>query len=667
MSTREELLELYSRDRIYAHKVLFAHRHKEESPEFHTHLLNAFYSDNPLVVAEAFRGSAKSTLLEEVTCLKALFQEIRFGLFLGNSFTNACSRLASVKDELTNNDALIELFGDQHGSVWSEGEIVLANGIKLQALGARQSMRGVKHNDERPDFGAIDDLEDEEMVATPQAIIKNRRWLNGTLLPAFNPKTRQIRWVGTPLDPNCLIEQKMTDKAWVSLRFPALYIDGDGAERSTWEERFSTEHLHKIKQSYIDEGSLTEFEQEYMCRAESAAMKPFKPEVIPTPQAIPATWMAKTLVVDPARKGQARPDQQRKLSRTGYSVHGWLGNKLVVFEGFGSFDDPTKIIDTLFKLDDEYEFMEIAIEKDGLEEFLMQPIRNEMLKRGRALPIVPVMAPKNKDVFITGLQNFYVANDVIHTKQMPDLVGELLQFPSGRKDVPNALAYALKLRSGQPIYEDFRDMHVNETLDLEPSRPVYLAISARETMTAAVMLQYLDGAVRVVKDWLKNLPPLECLQDIVAEAAVHAGRKLIMTAPLEQHETYTNYGLPAAARQNRFEILPTVKAKDCLGTLRDFLRKTVRGEPGFMVDMGARWVLNGMAGGYGRKLTKAGVIQDKPAENEYQIVCEAIEAFVVWVSTMQEVRDNDPNRRYDTTPDGRTFLTTLPQRRPHGR
>lgn len=667
MSDREELLGLYSRDRIYAHKVLFAHRHKEESPEFHGQILNAFYSPDPFVVVEAFRGSAKSTLLEEVLCLKALFQEIKFGLALGNSFTNACQRLSSIKDELTNNDALIELFGDQHGPVWSEGEIVLGNGVKIQALGARQSMRGVKHYDERPDFGAIDDLEDEEMVATPEAIQKNKRWLNGTLLPAFNPKTRQIRWVGTPLDPACLIEQKMVDKKWRALRFPALYIDADGIERSTWEARFTTQTLLDLKQSYIDDGSLTEFEQEYMCRAESAAMKPFKPETIPAVAPMPSTWTAKTLVVDPARKGTPRPDQQRKLSRTGYNVHSWIGNKLVVYEGFGSFDDPSTIIDKIFKLDDEYQFMKIAVEKDGLEEFLMQPIRNEILKRGRPLPIVPVMAPKNKGVFISSMQNFFIAGDVIFTKQMPDLVGELLQFPSGRNDVPNAMAYALKLRSGQPIYEDFRDQHVNETLDLEPRRPVYLAISAREAMTAGVLLQYIDGAVRVVKDWLRDLPPLEAMQDIVEEAGLFAGRKIIIAAPLEQFDLYNNYGLPGAARQNRYDLTPMVKAKESVGSLREYLRKQIRGEPAFMVDMEARWVLNGMAGGYGRKLTKAGVIDDKPEENQYQVVCEAIEAFVVWVGTLQEVRDNDPNRRYDTTSDGRTFLTTLPPRRPHGR
>lgn len=663
MGQREELLKVFAADRIYAHQVLFAHRHKDDTPEFHKETLNHFYSDHPRVVEEAFRGGAKSTLGEEYIILDALFREFTFGLFIGNSYGMACERLAAVKQELTNNDMLLELFGDQHGPVWSEGEIILSNGIKLQAIGARQSMRGVKHYDNRPDRVMIDDLEDEEMVATPEAILKNRRWLNGTLRPALNPKTGKIRMLGTPLHPNCLIEQLMASSEWQALRFPICYTDKvTGEEKSTWSARFPIEWIRNLRDQYAGEGSLTEFNQEYMCQSESSEMKPFKADMIPAAVAVRTTWTAKNVIIDPARTVNTKTSAQ-----TGYVVQSWLENKLVMHEAYGRFHKPDEMVAEIFKLDDAYSPVDIAIEVDGLEEFLMQPLRNEMLKRGRVLPILPVRAPKNKLSFITGLQPFYKAKEVIHAKYLPELDTQLLQFPKGRIDILNAQAYALRMRSGRAVYEDFNDTHVAEVLELDPKRPAFLVLSSRAAMTAGVLLQYIDGALRIYTDKLEYGPPSECLRNIVDDAMLTAGRKVELVAPMEQFEKYNSYGLTGAARQQRFEIKPGAGAAASQGIMKDYLRRTIRGEPGVLVDMEARWVVNALAGGYGRKLNASGVLQDKPDDNHYALVMEAIEAFVGWFGTMQDTSDNDPNRRYDTTADGRSYLTTLPNRQHHGR
>ena len=660
MGQREELLRVFNEDRIYAHEVLFAHRHRDVTPEFHRQTLINFYSSHPRVAVEAFRGAAKSTLIEEYVILSCLFREVVFPIFVGNAYGMACERLAAVKQELTNNDGLIELFGDQHGPVWSEGEIVLANGIKIQAIGARQSMRGVKHNEHRPDLAVIDDLEDEEMVATKEAILKNKRWFNGTLRPALDPKGK-IRMLGTPLHPDALIEQVMKNPDWLTLRFPICYIDENGIEQATWPTRFPMEWVAKLREQYIADGALTEFEQEYMCRSESAALKPFKPDMIQV-AAVRSAYLAKKIIVDPARTVD-----ERRSAQTGYIVESWLGNKLIIHEAFGRFHRPDEIVDTIFKLDEEHSPVEIAVEVDGLEEFLMQPLRNEMLKRGRVLPIVPVRAPKNKDAFITGLQPFYIAREVIHAKHLPELDAQLLQFPKGRKDILNAEAYALRLRSGRPVYEDFQDAHVAETLELDARRPAFLAMSARPTTTAAALLQLIDGTIRVYQSWVENQTPIECFKNIIDDAALVAGRKVEIIVPMEQFEKYTGTGIPGAARIARAEIKPAAMSVTCEGNLKDYLCRTVRGEPAFLVDMDARWVINALAGGYGRKLNASGVMQSEPEQNEYHIIMEAIEAFIGWYGTLQDTRDSDPNRRYNTTADGRTYLTTLPQRNPHGR
>src|SRR5262249_18751369 len=149
-----------------------------------------------------------------------------------------------------------------------------------------------------------------------------------------------------------------------------------------------------------------------------------------------------------------------------------------------------------------------------------------------------------------------------------------LQFPSGRKDVPNALAYMMRLRAGLPMYEDFGENNVHEALDKVADRPLYLALSARSTRTAGTILQNVDGELRLLADWTYDLPPYECLSSLVEEAGAYAaGQRMTLIAPLEQFDRYTNYGLQAAARAARYEIIPGGSAAASVGALTPYLRK----------------------------------------------------------------------------------------------
>jgi hypothetical protein len=49
----------------------------------------------------------------------------------------------------------------------------------------------------------------------------------------------------------------------------------------------------------------------------------------------------------------------------------------------------------------------MGVEEDGLNEFLMQPIRQEQVRRGMMLPVEGVRAPIGKIDFIRALQPFF--------------------------------------------------------------------------------------------------------------------------------------------------------------------------------------------------------------------------------------------------------------------
>lgn len=651
---RAFMLEQFKSNRFLAHTYLFPHRHKEESPPCHEEIVRLFNAPDPLVALMAFRGAAKSTLSEEDALLKALFEEEEFILIVGNSWSSACERLAPIKQELETNDALLELFGDQKSSPWAADEIVLANGVKIQAIGARQSMRGIKHNNARPTYVIIDDLEDEENVATEESRRKTERWLTGTLRPALNPKKGRIRFIGTPLHPKALIQKKCEDPEWTSRKFPVVHLDLEtGTEIATWPDRFSLEWVHKLRQDYLASGSLIEFEQEYMCRAEDVAGKPFQPNMIKV-AAAPGRFLPIDIVVDPARTTKATS------ARAGYAAGSWMGNQLIVHDAMGQFHKPSEIIDTIFEWDARFKPAHIGVEVNSLDEFILEPLRAKMLQTGRMLPIVPLYAPHNKDEFIKGLQPFYMSGNVIHVKPLPDLESELLQFPTGRKDVPNALAYLLRMRAGRTVYEDFTGDHIASLLEVHPNAGRWLVVSSRPAMVAAALVQIVNGVLRVYQDWVVNKPAVEALPEIIREATMASEGPFKIAAPQEQFDHYNNLGLPAAARRHKITLVRCGWSGKSEGILKDWLTRRSQGDAAFLIAEQARWTINGMASGYARRLEKGGVLAAKPTDNQYRVLLEAIESFVAWLDNATKADDNDMQVRYATASDGRRFLTSLP-------
>ena len=75
--------------------------------------------------------------------------------------------IADIRNEIEDNEDLVRDFGNLMGSrVWNSGRIVTANGIHIVGKGANQKLRGIKYNNTRPDIVIIDDLENDENVAT---------------------------------------------------------------------------------------------------------------------------------------------------------------------------------------------------------------------------------------------------------------------------------------------------------------------------------------------------------------------------------------------------------------------------------------------------------------------------------------------------------------------
>lgn len=645
-----DLLKFFAVNPSMAHKYLFPTRRENETPRFHEDIIAHLHSTSSLTGLQAFRGAAKTTLVEEYVILEALFARHKYILIIGSTYTNAVKILSSIKNQLMMNDRIGELFGWQESQPWTADVLVLKNGVRIEALGAGQAMRGAKFNESRPSLAVVDDLEDEDSAATKIAREKIYDWFFGVLLPALHPTKRQIKLIGTPIHPEALIEKIFSDPSWSCKKFPIVYIDSEtGKEVSAWEDRFPMQWVNDQRNMLHRQGRSSQFAREYMCTAEDEDTKPFKRPMIHVNDRY-NPYSPKYVVCDPARTVN-----QKTSARTGYVCASWEGNNLKVIDAIGAFHMPNEIIDTLFDWNNRYKPVVVGVESNALDEFIRQPLRNEMLRRHVTIPLQDLRAPKDKDLFIRGLQPFYSANMVTHVKALPDLENELMGYPTGRRDVVNALAYLLMLRPGNPVYTDFTERNVHIGLQVRQDKQRYLIVACRPAMTAMVIAQLIDGVVYIVHDMVRHAPATEVFEYMYQEAIQLAG-EVKLVVPQDGNDVYLRYGINKLNLQSNY----TKPLGESEGRIREYLQKSVRGEPAFIVNDKAIWAINGMVGGYCRRLDRDGSIHDSTVNNEYQLIIGMIESWVASLDTGANIGYSS-KVNYATTKTGQRYLTTRPK------
>lgn len=651
---RADTLELLWKSPELAHRVFFRHRHRDATPAFHRDMVALWHSPHPRAIFEAFRGGGKSTVSEEAIILEACYRRFGNGLVIGASYERACERLQAIRHEFETNPYLEDMFGNLVGPVWNDGKIVLSNGIVLQALGRGMSMRGAKYLDKRPDLALVDDIETEEDARTKEARAKVVGWVMRTLLPAMDPVHR-IRFCGTPMDRDDVLANLMKDPSWRSLVVPIESIDPDGNRLPSWPERFPLEKIDEIREGYRIQGQLTEYAQEYMCQAEDPTEKVFTAGIIPAVAPQVKTWEATYAMLDPARTVNA------KSATTGKAVWSWVRNRLVVWEAKALTILPDEIVNQVFEIDGKYSPITIGVEEDGLNEFLLQPLRHEQVKRGYLVPFRAMKAPRGKLDFIKGLQPFFKAGEVQFAGDCEDLKQQLLSFPTGRIDVPNALAYALLMRPGAPVYEDWSERCIEAGLwpkkrGVEWLSQPWLAVNATSTHTAAALVQVRGGFTCVIKDWLRDGDPGTAYQPIWQEACLLAGKGLQPVAPLYHFRQYELIGLRAASRRAGREVRRGGEIAFGRDEVRRLLGTVHRGEMALKVMPAARWTLNGFAGGFARAQLKTGQMTADPVDGPYRTLMEGIEAFAAVYARMDP--ESEGERNYAFTADGRRYISS---------
>jgi hypothetical protein len=650
-ATRKSLLRTFYNDRPMAHQILFAHRRPNDTPPFHKKMIEDFHDPaHPQVLDLVFRGSAKSTIAEEAILLRAGFREFKNALIVGETETRAIERLVAIRNEIDTNELLVEVFGDLRGPVWAENELVLSNGVRILAMGRGQAIRGVKYNDMRPDFVFCDDLEDNRSVENKDMRNRTARWFFSELLPACTDSP-MVRVAATPLDPDALAVRLTADPDWKVHTYPIERVNDAGEREASWPDRYPLEWIDKRRLSMTRIGLLRNFNMEYMVTVVAPEDRSFTRDMMLVEPQI-RTWQAVYAMFDPART------TNRNSATTGFACWSWIGARLVVWDAWARTIMPDEIVKAVFDcaLDEQLRPTLIGVEEDGLNEFLLQPLRAESVRRGVTIPYKAMKAPRGKLDFIRGLQPFFKAREVTFAKPLPDLAEQLMGFPTGNIDAPNALAYALKMRPGAAIYDDFTGQNVGSNLQPSQGATLYLAMNATSNLTSGALVQYQDGRLRIFADWVLEGEVAVNAPEIVSMARLYGGTRIRLVGGPLHFDQYNNIGLRQALARLPAELTRGGPTDPGRAFIRAALQRQVKGFAALEVGEDARWTLNGFAGGYARSINKQGMISNAADEGQYRVLMEGIESFASILAAGALI-DETEEKNYEFTPNGTRYVS----------
>jgi len=224
---------------------------------------------NKLAVVVAFRGSGKSTAMTFSYPIWAITgkPKKKFVVIISQTQQQTKLHLDNIKRELESNHLLKREIGPfEEDGQWGSASLVLPKfNARILAISRGQSIRGMRHGENRPDLIILDDVEDLDSVEKKESRDKTYNWLMGEIIPAGDKNTRVIA-IGNLLHEDSLLMRlrKNIDDGRSKGIYRAYPLINDSGEIA-WPGKFRNQFdVEEAKQS-IGSNEVS-WQREYMLR-----------------------------------------------------------------------------------------------------------------------------------------------------------------------------------------------------------------------------------------------------------------------------------------------------------------------------------------------------------------------------------------------------------------
>lgn len=255
---------------LYFFHFYYAHYVKYETADFQKEIMhNLEKSNNENLFIVAFRGSGKSTMVTTAYPIWAILgrQQKKFCVIFCHTRTQAKQHMMNIRSELENNDLLKRDLGpfQEESDEWGSYSLVFnKSGARITVASTEQSIRGIRHNQHRPDLIICDDVEDVQSTKTREGRDKTYQWLYGEVIPTGDRKTRLIV-VGNLLHEDSMLMRIKEDiqngrSKGIFKQYPLL----DKEDNCLWSGKYPT--TQDIEDEKLKVPSEISWQREYLLR-----------------------------------------------------------------------------------------------------------------------------------------------------------------------------------------------------------------------------------------------------------------------------------------------------------------------------------------------------------------------------------------------------------------
>ncbi len=400
------------------------------------------------VAIAAPRGFGKTSLCTiAYPAQKIAFQQKKFILPVSATATSAVTQGENLKRELMSNNDFAHVFGPVKSDSFAKDQWVTKNGVMVMPRGAGQQVRGLLYHQYRPDLIVVDDLETSEGVQSEEQRLKLKDWFFSDLCNCVDrsSKSWKIVVIGTVLHEDALLVNLLDDPEWTSVRIEIC----DDTLETNWPDFITTEEVKKLHAGFKARGQLDVFYREYRNIPVSTEDATFRDEYYKYYEETDEEFqkikhrLAGVVIVDPAKTV--------KLHSAESAIVGWgvdrEGKGLYFRDCVSGRMYPDEMYDEMFAMVARLNAHTLAIEVTSLNEFIVQPIKNEMQKRGIFVNLIELKARAKKEDRIAQLVPYYRQGYIKHNKNCcQKLESQLMAFPRSQLwDVMDAAAYIIEV------------------------------------------------------------------------------------------------------------------------------------------------------------------------------------------------------------------------------
>ena len=425
------------------------------------------------VAIAAPRGWGKTSIVALALMARwIIFNHTGFIVYINKSHDAASLQTENLRRELVTNRDIKHFFGSVKTKVDKDFEesfskkAWVAFSTMVLPRGAGQQVRGILYRNDRPGLIVIDDLEDPDKITNPEIRAAWYEWLYADVIksiPRIGPEAKnwKIVYIDTLKHEDSVLQKLIDSPEWDSVRLEAC----DDEFNPTAPEFMSREAIEAEWEQHVAAGQTDVFFRELRNLPISTKDSAFSADYfryynLPPDRPKRENDLEKldidlqndrnietVIILDPAKTIKIHSAESAIIG-IGIDL---ASAKLYIRDAISEKMYPDEIYDAMFGMARRLGAKVIGVEETSLNEFIKQPIKNEMFRRGDFYELIWLKprGGEKKSMRIKELVPYYRGGYMYHNGSnaaVKALEQQLLSFPRSKLwDLMDAEAYIIQM------------------------------------------------------------------------------------------------------------------------------------------------------------------------------------------------------------------------------